>query len=126
MLTSPPTGNVNIPPIPTRLAFARLLIELDEHACALEVVRGVREEDEEDVEAAYLEGWAWFLRGQVIEERGVGVVDKGKGRAAGGLVASAEEGEEPLTKVLCWEEARESLTLCELVSLTVHDHSCVR
>lgn len=94
------------PPLPTRLALTRLQLELELYTEALEVLRGIREEDEEDVEGAYLEGWAWYLRGEKAGEAGL-------------LESSSDlaEGEEAVPgKKECWEEARESLSVCEIVS----------
>lgn len=108
-----PSGDLARPPISTQLSLARILLELDLHSYALEVLRGVREEDDEDVEAAYLEGWAWFLRGEKMEQEGAASGNKGKAPVKAG---DAEEADEPTTKQECWEEARESLTMCEIVS----------
>ena len=76
----------------------------------------MREEDEEDVEAAYLEGWAWFLWGEEVELMAQAEAKGEKKQSWNGGVEGAEEDEEVLEKRECWEEARESLSVCEIVS----------
>ncbi len=68
------------------------------------MIETVRNEDEMDVEGAYLEGWCWYLRGEAIGSAGDGVGE-----------AEKVEGEE-LTKEECWTEAIGSLLECQNVS----------
>jgi hypothetical protein len=61
------------------------LLEHEQHLAALEVVCTAREEDSVEVESAYLEGWAWYLRAQALEAGAgagpaSGAGDKGKGK----------------------------------------------
>ncbi|CDZ96219.1 Tetratricopeptide TPR1 [Phaffia rhodozyma] len=103
-------GDPLIPSIQTRLSLARLLLEYHRFSEATTLLRGVLDEDDEDVEAAYLEGWAWFLRGEQIEDTEEEVVGKGKGKEVG-----SEGDEDELSKVDCWEEAREILSVCQVL-----------
>jgi hypothetical protein len=113
-------GSLALPPSATRLAVARLMAELGLGRQALEVLGGVRDEDDEDVEAAYLEGWIWYLRGSGE----LPAIFSGDEAEMEGLrlppPAEGEEVEPEPTKVECWEEARESLTVCVLVRV----HCC--
>jgi hypothetical protein len=56
-----------MPPLPTRLTLVRLLLEHSLHLPALSLLTTAREEDSLEVESAYLEGWAWYLRAEAIE-----------------------------------------------------------
>lgn len=56
-----------LPGLPVRLTFARLLLEHHLHLEALDILSTVREEDSLEVEGAYLEGWAYHLRGEAVE-----------------------------------------------------------
>ena len=62
-----PTVDPTLPPLPTRLTLARLLLEHSQHLSALALLATAREEDSLEVESAYLEGWAWYLRAEAIE-----------------------------------------------------------
>ncbi|TXT13703.1 hypothetical protein VHUM_01070 [Vanrija humicola] len=56
-----------LPGLPVRLTFVRLLLEHHLHLEALDILSTAREEDSLEVEAAYLEGWAYHLRGEAVE-----------------------------------------------------------
>lgn len=56
------------PPYHTRLALARLFLELSLHSNALEILQRLENEDDEDGEIWYLSGWAWWLLGEEREE----------------------------------------------------------
>lgn len=93
--------------------MVRLMVELGLQKQALEVLAGVREEDDEDVEGAYLEGWVWYLRGSGE----LASVFKGDEKEFEGLEPREEEGPGgEMSQMECWEESRESLTVCALVS----------
>lgn len=49
---------------PTRLAAARILIEVESHDHAVEVLEGLVEEDDTVVDTWYLMGWSSYLRGE--------------------------------------------------------------
>jgi predicted Zn-dependent protease len=53
-----------IPPFPSRLAFARLLLECELYGPAIEVLQGLEGENDEDMEVQYLLGLAWSLLGE--------------------------------------------------------------
>ncbi|KAL7416715.1 hypothetical protein BDY24DRAFT_378030 [Mrakia frigida] len=106
-------GDPLIPALPTRLSLTRILLELQKYAFAIELLRGIREEDEEEVEAAYLEGWAWFLWGEEVALLASAEgTEKKEPRPAG---VDVGEGDEVPEKKECWEEARESLSVCEVL-----------
>lgn len=94
MLT--PTVDPLLPPLPTRLTLARALLEHDAHLAALDIICTAREEDSLEVESAYLEGWAWYLRAQALEG-GLGAVAGTAGASKDkddGGVAGDEQGKE--------------------------------
>jgi hypothetical protein len=98
-------GRDLLPPIPTRHLLTRLLLEHHLYVPALRVNDSVRREDELEVEGCYLEGWAWFCRGEAIEAGEDGVSEQ------------RLEGEDELpTKVECWTEALSSFLECASVS----------
>lgn len=69
------TDDSNLPPIPTRLAFVKLLLEVSLYAPALQVLQGVMASDDQDVEAWYLEGWCFYLMAEDAKDKGVNVED---------------------------------------------------
>jgi hypothetical protein len=78
-----------LPSLPARLNLARQLLEHSLHLEALDTITTAREEDELNVEAAYLEGWAWFLRAEAVLENPsfqVAVPPKTESRPARGEV----------------------------------------
>lgn len=86
----------SLPSLPARLNLARQLLEHSLHLEALDTITTAREEDELNVEAAYLEGWAWFLRAEAILENPslqVAVPPKGDARPARGEVEADMEGD---------------------------------
>ncbi|WVO15441.1 hypothetical protein L204_103099 [Cryptococcus depauperatus] len=95
-----------LPPLPARLALARLLLEHSEHLSALDVISTIREEDSLNVEGAYLEGWALYLRAEAINENPA---------LLQAPVSSSEdnvEREEPMSAEECLSEAMRSLIEC--------------
>jgi tetratricopeptide (TPR) repeat protein len=84
------------PEFGTRLEATKLFIELGEFERAVGLLEGLREEDDEVLEAWYYLGWAWYLRGQ--GEEGKELSEKEKGERDG-----------------CWEEAREAFVVVEKV-----------
>jgi tetratricopeptide (TPR) repeat protein len=71
-----------IPPIPTRLALTKMFLELARYTEALEVIQSVMGEDDEEVEAWYLEGWCFWLMAEKAKESGgcLRVVDGATGK----------------------------------------------
>ncbi|EGN99228.1 hypothetical protein SERLA73DRAFT_182119 [Serpula lacrymans var. lacrymans S7.3] len=59
-----------MPPLPSRLATAKLFLELSLFTPALLVLQGVLATDDQEVEAWYLEGWAFFLMAEQARETG--------------------------------------------------------
>jgi hypothetical protein len=85
-----------LPSLPARLNLARQLLEHSLHLEALDTITTAREEDELNVEAAYLEGWAWFLRAEaILENPSLQVVlpPKTESRPARGEVEAEMEGD---------------------------------
>ena len=66
----------SVPPIPTRLALAKLFIEVGMFRDALGVLNGVMANDDQEVEAWYLEGWCFFLMAEEAKMGGVKVKEK--------------------------------------------------
>jgi hypothetical protein len=58
-----------LPSLPTRLSLARQLLEHNLHLSALDILLTAREEDSLEVESAYLEGWAYYLRAKALDEQ---------------------------------------------------------
>ncbi|RXK38994.1 hypothetical protein M231_03724 [Tremella mesenterica] len=56
----------SLPALPVRLNLTRQLLEHHLHLPALDIVQTIREEDSLNVEGAYLEGWALYLRGEAL------------------------------------------------------------
>ncbi|BGP44695.1 hypothetical protein JCM10450v2_000509 [Rhodotorula kratochvilovae] len=52
------------PPAASRLACAKLFLELGVHVAALEILHQLEGEDDENPEVWYLSGWAWWLLGE--------------------------------------------------------------
>lgn len=98
-------GRDRLPAIPTRHLLTRLLLEHHFYVEALRVNDSVRREDELDVEGCYLEGWAWYCRGEAIEA----------GEQDGAQDKLPEEDALP-SKAECWTEALGSLKECVSVS----------
>ncbi|ADV23071.1 hypothetical protein I305_03681 [Cryptococcus gattii E566] len=99
-----------LPPLPARLALARLLLEHHEHLAALDIVSTVREEDTLNVEGAYLEGWALYLRAEaLIENPALIRADPAPTSTPG---EEPEEPEEPMSAAECLSEAMRSLIEC--------------
>lgn len=89
-----------LPELPARLQFARLLLEHQLHMEALDVLSTAREEDSLEVEAAYLEGWTWYLRAEALLE------DPSL------LKKASEDDDEPLTAEECFSEGFRCLLEC--------------
>ncbi|TFK95488.1 hypothetical protein BDV98DRAFT_608921 [Pterulicium gracile] len=109
----PPDASISplIPPIPTRLAMTRYFLELGRYTEALEVIQSIMGEDDEEVEAWYLEGWCfWLMAEKALEAGGALKVDDGTGFAEG------KEGEKIEWKDLA-RDARDCLDTCEMMFL---------
>ncbi|KIR35190.1 hypothetical protein I352_02459 [Cryptococcus deuterogattii MMRL2647] len=99
-----------LPPLPARLALARLLLEHHEYLAALDIVSTIREEDTLNVEGAYLEGWALYLRAEaLIENPALVRTDLAPTSTLG---EEPEEPEEPMSAEECLSEAMRSLIEC--------------
>jgi hypothetical protein len=61
----------------TRLALVKLFLELSLFPQALQILHGVMSEDDQDVEAWYLEGWCFFLMAESAKESGTTVEELG-------------------------------------------------
>ncbi|CAE7075239.1 unnamed protein product [Rhizoctonia solani] len=106
-------GDPKIPDGETRLQLAKLLLELGLNADALEIIAGVVAEDDQDVEAWYLEGWClWGMAervkaGEKLQESD----EKGKGKGK----------QEVVDEELGWEElardARDCLETCKMLHI---------
>ncbi|TRM64859.1 hypothetical protein BD626DRAFT_399757 [Schizophyllum amplum] len=60
----------NLPPLASRLSMVKLFLELDMFNEALLTLNGIMAEDDQDVEAWYLEGWCFFLMAERARENG--------------------------------------------------------
>ncbi|KAH7907706.1 hypothetical protein BJ138DRAFT_1092322 [Hygrophoropsis aurantiaca] len=92
-------------PLSTRLALAKMFIELGAYAEALGVLQGVLAADDGEVEAWYLQGWAFWLMGERAREGGGG----------------EGEGEEELGWEELWRDARDCLETCRALHIA-QDH----
>lgn len=93
-----------LPGLPARLQFARLLLEHQLHMEALDILSTVREEDSLEVEGAYLEGWAWHLRGEALAED-PSILEREK-------AAADDEADAPLSADECFSESLRCLLEC--------------
>lgn len=59
-----PTEDPSVPEFPSRVALARLLMEVDEDQEALEVLERLVGEDDHSVEVWYLGGWGLYVMGE--------------------------------------------------------------
>ncbi|THH33213.1 hypothetical protein EUX98_g977 [Antrodiella citrinella] len=62
--------DAKLPSIPTRLSLVKMFLELFLFTHALVVLQGVMAEDDQEVEAWYLEGWCFFLMAEQSRETG--------------------------------------------------------
>ncbi|KAG8748917.1 hypothetical protein FRC11_011744 [Ceratobasidium sp. 423] len=107
-----PPGDTKIPEGETRLQLAKLMLELGLNGEALEVIAGVVAEDDQDVEAWYLEGWClWGMAERV----------KAGERLEGGSDEKDKEKQEVSDDELGWEElardARDCLETCKMLHI---------
>jgi tetratricopeptide (TPR) repeat protein len=59
-----------VPPFPTRVSLARLLIEVDMEKHAMEVTERLVDEDDRSVEVLYLGGYARYISGEKLKNQG--------------------------------------------------------
>ncbi|KAG9124646.1 hypothetical protein FRC07_010798 [Ceratobasidium sp. 392] len=109
-----PPGDPKIPTGETRLQLAKLMLELGTNGTALEVIAGVVAEDDQDVEAWYLEGWClWGMAERVKVGEKLGGEGEGKGKG--------KEEPEDDSEELGWEElardARDCLETCKMLHI---------
>ena len=57
-----------VPSIPVRLSLVKLFLELSLFNPALLTLQGIMRSDDQDVEAWYLEGWAFYLMAEVAQD----------------------------------------------------------
>ncbi|OCF35611.1 hypothetical protein I317_05245 [Kwoniella heveanensis CBS 569] len=107
-----------LPALPARLSLSRLLLEHHLHLEALDILSTIREEDSLNVEGAYLEGWALYLRAEYLRENPAAAVQANptvKKQLEGKEQAAAQEDQEeetPMTPEECLSEAMRSLMEC--------------
>ncbi|WWC73063.1 uncharacterized protein I206_107028 [Kwoniella pini CBS 10737] len=94
-----------LPALPVRLALSRLLLEHSFHLEALDILSTVREEDSLNIEGAYLEGWALYLRAEAIKENPTLLTTVPP-------AVEGEEPEEPISAEECLSESMRSLIEC--------------
>ncbi|KAB5590651.1 TPR_2 domain-containing protein [Ceratobasidium theobromae] len=104
-----PPDDPRIPTGETRLQLAKLMLEIGSNGDALEIIAGVVAEDDQDVEAWYLEGWClWGMAEQVKT-----------GEKLGGDAGKGKEKQEDSEVELGWEElakdARDCLETCKML-----------
>ncbi|KAF8514554.1 hypothetical protein BU17DRAFT_52517 [Hysterangium stoloniferum] len=58
----------SMPSLPVRMSLARLFLELSLYSNALAILSGVLAVDDQEVEAWYLEGWAFYLMAEYSRE----------------------------------------------------------
>ncbi|WVW79398.1 hypothetical protein I302_101367 [Kwoniella bestiolae CBS 10118] len=97
-----------LPALPVRLALSRLLLEHNLHLEALDILSTVREEDTLNIEGAYLEGWALYLRAEAIKENPSLLTTAAKAEGAG----EDAENDEPMSVEECLSESMRSLVEC--------------
>jgi len=59
-----PVGDLKVPEFATRISLARLLMEVEVEAVAMEVLERLVGEDDESVETWYLGGWCQYIQGE--------------------------------------------------------------
>lgn len=109
LITKTRTVDETLPALPARLHLTRLMLEHDEHLPALSILSTIREEDELNVEGAYLEGWAFYLRGEALSKN-PNLIPPTPPLTVG--AGEREEEEEEMTAKECFEESMRSLTEC--------------
>ncbi|WVF65499.1 hypothetical protein IAT40_000227 [Kwoniella sp. CBS 6097] len=104
-----------LPSLPARLSLSRLLLEHNLHLEALDILSTIREEDSLNVEGAYLEGWALYLRAEYITENPA-ALQYNSTTKSNARTTEAEGGEEeeetPMSPEECLSEAMRSLMEC--------------
>ncbi|KFA64386.1 hypothetical protein S40285_01032 [Stachybotrys chlorohalonatus IBT 40285] len=63
-----PPEHPSVPEFPTRIALARLLLEVEMEDEALKVLERLTSDDDTSVEAWYLGGWCLYIMGQKLQE----------------------------------------------------------
>ena len=85
-----PPADPRVPDFPSRVALARLLMEVARERDALEVLERLVAEDDHSVETWYLGGWGLYVMGEKQrEQQGEGAAGGGKGKTT----KAAKEGE---------------------------------
>ncbi|KAG8793726.1 hypothetical protein FRC12_001809 [Ceratobasidium sp. 428] len=108
-----PPGDPKIPAGETRLQLAKLMMELGANGTALEVIAGVVAEDDQDVEAWYLEGWClWGMAERVKAGEKLGGDDEDKGKGKEEVDDDGELGWEELAR-----DARDCLETCKMLHI---------
>ncbi|WWC91173.1 uncharacterized protein L201_006114 [Kwoniella dendrophila CBS 6074] len=101
-----------LPALPARLSLSRLLLEHSKHLEALDILSTVREEDSLNVEGAYLEGWAFYLRAEAIKENPGLLKPTSTAVETKEVIEGEAEDGEPMTIEECLSESMRSLIEC--------------
>lgn len=97
------------------MATTRLLMETELYDLALEVLDGLREEDDQVVDLWYLGGWGLYCKGEKAREEEEKTKGKGKGTVPPKPQNEEEEEEEENWQSL-WVESRQWLNVCAKVT----------
>jgi hypothetical protein len=79
-----------VPSIPVRLSLAKLFLELSLFNPALITLQGIMASDDQEVEAWYLEGWAFYLMAELAHDSPNGKLE-GEGLTWGELAKDARD-----------------------------------
>ena len=101
------------------MATTRLLMETELYDLALEVLDGLREEDDQVVDLWYLGGWGLYCKGEKVREDEEKSKGKGKGKGKGIGPPKPQNGEEEDEEdwQSLWAESRQWLNVCAKVTI---------
>ncbi|ORX39345.1 hypothetical protein BD324DRAFT_326330 [Kockovaella imperatae] len=103
----------SLPALPTRLSLVRLLLENNHHLPALSIVTTAREEDSLEVESAYLEGWAWYLRAEaLLGDPSLQKIRPQESTTQKNEDEEEEDGPESISAEACFSESMRALLEC--------------
>lgn len=77
-----PEGDIKVPEFASRVSLARLLMEVEMEAEAMEVLERLLHEDDESVETWYLAGWCQYINGEKAKEGSDGETKEDAWRAS--------------------------------------------
>jgi hypothetical protein len=92
-----------VPSIPVRLSLVKLFLELSLFNPALLTLQGIMASDDQEVEAWYLEGWAFYLMSELARDSPNGKLE-GEGLAWEELAKDARDCLETCRNVGCSED----------------------